>query len=207
MPARTAHMAILILAAGASNRMGQMKQLLPWKKTTLLDHAIDNAKKLENAAVFVVLGAHSEKVRKNSTAKHVVFIDHIGWRKGIGSSIAHGIGHIMATGSSYSSVLMLLCDQPLIDPIYLRRMSNAFQKNDKGIIATTYPKGVGVPAIFRSNYFQELGCLNKDKGAQSIIKKYEYDVFALRPDGKEIDLDTKEEYEDLIRRTSNGNDT
>ena len=52
-------LAVLILAAGASSRMGKPKQLLPWKNTTLLGHAIAQAKKV-STAVFVVLGANAE---------------------------------------------------------------------------------------------------------------------------------------------------
>ncbi len=196
------HIAVLILAAGASSRMGRIKQLLPWKKTTLLGNAIESAQDLENPDIFVVLGAHVDKIKENSVVKNIVCIDHTDWEKGLGSSIAFGIRHIVATRGDYHGILIMLCDQPLIDSIYLNVMVDTLKKNTKGIVATAYGNRVGVPAIFDKKYFPELMELNEDKGAKSIIGKHKYDVSTIRPDGKEIDLDNLEDYKNLISKIS-----
>src|SRR5260221_13242839 len=46
----------LILAAGASSRMGTPKALLPWGQTTLLDSAIRSARSVPIEEIVVVLG-------------------------------------------------------------------------------------------------------------------------------------------------------
>lgn len=194
------NIAILILAAGASSRMGQIKQLLPWKKTTLLGNAIENAQGIENSDIFVVLGAHSEKIKEGVGIKNVEYVTHTDWEKGLGSSIAYGIRHIVATERLYSGVLIMLCDQPLIDSVYLNTMVDIFVNKGKGIVATAYGNRVGVPAIFDKKYIPELIELREDEGAKKIIGKHKIDVLILKPGGKEIDLDTLEEYKNLISK-------
>ena len=56
--------AILILSAGASKRMGTPKQLLKWGKETLLENAVSTAVNVENASLFVVLGANAELIQQ-----------------------------------------------------------------------------------------------------------------------------------------------
>ena len=56
--------AILILAAGKSTRMGTVKQLLPFKKSTLLNHCINQALQSKTDSVFCVLGAYKELITK-----------------------------------------------------------------------------------------------------------------------------------------------
>lgn len=194
--------AILILAAGTSSRMGQIKQLLPWKKTTLLGNAIENAQHIENSDVFVVLGAHSEKIKEGVAISSVVYIDHTDWEKGLGSSIAYGMQCIEATERKYSRVLIMLCDQPLIDSVYLNTMVDTFKNIEKGIVATAYGDSVGVPTIFDKKYIPELVELGEDEGAKKIIGKHKTDVSIINPGGKEIDLDTLEEYKNLVSKIS-----
>ena len=196
------NIAVLILAAGTSSRMGRIKQLLPWRTTTLLGNAIENALGIENSDVFVVLGAHSEKIRERIGKANVVCLDHRDWKKGLGSSIAFGMRHVITAERTRPAVLILLCDQPLIDSVFLNTMVETFEKNKNGIVATAYGNRVGVPAIFDATYFSELRDLGEDKGAKNIIEKYKNDVLILKPDGKEIDLDTLEEYQSLISKIS-----
>ncbi|MBG7631334.1 MAG: NTP transferase domain-containing protein, partial [Bacteroidetes bacterium] len=53
------NIAMLILAAGESKRMNGIKQLLPWKNTTLLGNAIEQGLNSNVNLVYVVLGANS----------------------------------------------------------------------------------------------------------------------------------------------------
>ena len=102
---------ILILAAGSSTRMGQPKQLLPWKNSTLLGNTIETAKALTKN-ILVVLGAHAELIEEK-LPKDVNRIINIGWNSGMGSSIALGVQQLeRALGPE--RILILLVDQPLI---------------------------------------------------------------------------------------------
>ena len=58
--------AILVLAAGKSSRMKGIKQLLKIDNKTLLEHTLEEAKKVNSKNVFCVLGANAEKIKKET---------------------------------------------------------------------------------------------------------------------------------------------
>lgn len=192
------NIAIVLLAAGESSRMGRAKQLLPWKNSTLLGNAIQSAKQSKAKHIYVVLGAKATNIKDYHDDKAIHWVVNQYWKKGIGSSIASGTAHVLKTSASYDGILIMLCDQPLIDTIYLNELMDTFSKTDKGIVATTYKHGNGVPAIFDKMYFLELEKLTEDFGAKDIILKNLEDMVALNPKGKERDLDTMQEYNELL---------
>jgi molybdenum cofactor cytidylyltransferase len=105
--------AILILAAGNSSRMeDKIKQLLPWRQTTLLGHAIHEAKKLKAQAVYVVLGANAEIIKPTISEEDVLILEYKYWKQGIGTSIAFGVQQLVKE-NKYDAVLIQLADQPL----------------------------------------------------------------------------------------------
>jgi len=192
--------AIIILAAGKSTRMGKPKQLLSWRSTTLLGHALKNAQAICPDHVYVVLGANAEKIEKSVEENTAHFIFNENYEKGLGSSLAMGIGSILKTNKKYQAVLVTLCDQPLVDIGYLNQIINTYRKGDSEIIATAYANRAGVPALFDKRYFDGLLALHEDFGASQMIKKYQTDVKTVDPRGKALDIDTWDDYMALIRR-------
>jgi len=88
----------------------------------------------------------------------------------------------------------------LIDAPYLNCLIDTFTEEKKGIVGTSYGTRVGVPVIFGSKYFAELQKLYEDFGARDIILKNLSDCMSLKTDGKEFDIDTKEDYRTLLGR-------
>ncbi len=196
--------AVLILAAGGSSRMGKPKQLLPFGQDTLLTHAIRTAQKVEGTDVCVVIGAESETIEKSLNKLHVRTIVNSNWQEGIGSSIAVGIREIGA--SKYHGALILLADQPAVDEAHLTKLLQAFDNNPTRIIATAYPINVGVPALFGHEHFQALMGLSGDQGAQKILKQS--DPIVIEPPSYFDDIDTPEDHArcvaDFINRPLKG---
>ncbi|MEE1963439.1 nucleotidyltransferase family protein [Allomuricauda taeanensis] len=187
---------ILILAAGASMRMGgKTKQLLPWAGTTLLGHAIQQATQVSETVV-VVLGAKSELIEQQ-VPNQVETIVNPNWEQGIGSSISVGVGHILNLCKTMDGVLIMLGDQPFLDADYLQKLVRGFNNGEHAIVATSYGKKMGVPAIFSPSVVTELSGLNQDVGAKQIIEKYADRAKGMDPEGKEIDVDTMETYHRL----------
>ncbi|MDE3740444.1 nucleotidyltransferase family protein [Maribacter polysaccharolyticus] len=196
------HIAIIILAAGGSSRMKQPKQLLSWGENTLLGHTMNVALESEAGQVYVVLGAHMEQIKPKIDNPKTIFISHNGWKQGIGSSISCAAHYILNAQKGYKALLFMLCDQPLIDAEYLNDMLCAFDTGNKKIIATAYKQGNGVPVLFHKKYIPELAALGGDSGAKEVIVNNIEEVLSLKPNGKQIDLDTFEEYQHLKNQTN-----
>lgn len=198
--------AILILAAGSSSRMGKIKQLLPWKDSTLLESVIRNAKLSKAGEVLVILGANAGIIKESiHKTNEVSIIENTMWRQGIGSSISCGINYLSDYLQEVTAVLILLADQVLINTEYLNRMIEEYNPGKKDLIATKYPDKTGVPALFGEIYFQELAKLDKDHGAHFLLKKLSDKIYTLDTFGKTFDIDTKEDYDSLLEMTSKNN--
>lgn len=192
---------LLILAAGASSRMGETKQLLSWEDTTLLGNAIQTAKACGTNSVTVVLGANAAIIQKQLVQSSIQIVENTEWQTGLGSSIACGTKFILQSKPDTEAILVMLADQPLIDTAYLNIMLAAYSNNDKAV-ATAYKHKAGVPALFPKSYFRKLLTLDDDYGAKKIINSPSENFLVVEPGLKTRDIDTKSDYEDL-RNTSN----
>lgn len=199
---QSTNIALIILAAGESSRMQQPKQLLPWGKTTLLGHAIHVARECDANHTYTVLGANALAIQQKIDLSNTHCIINTDWKKGIGSSIAKAAQHLLKSETAYDALLFTLCDQPLINAEYLNGMIMAYGNGDKKIIATAYDHGNGVPVLFHKKFIGELLALHGDSGAKEIIAKNNKEVFSITPEGKQIDLDTYEEYQHLKNQTN-----
>lgn len=189
--------AILILAAGNSARMQEkIKQLLPWKKTTLLGNAIEQALKVKQD-VYVILGAHSGRIKKSLQGLEIHLLEHKEWEKGIGSTIAYGLTYVKEQ-KKYNAVFIQLADQPLMNSRYLNKMLQFYQRNPTKIIATKYSISPGVPAIFGREHWEALMALSGDSGAKQLLKSKE--VITMDPKDKAVDIDTWSDYQKLLQQ-------
>ncbi|WP_142785743.1 nucleotidyltransferase family protein [Changchengzhania lutea] len=198
---KSSNIIVVVLAAGASTRMGMPKQLLPWANTTLLNHSIDTVSKLDGLAeIIVVLGAHYSTIKNHITNRQLTILNNEKWQSGLGASIACATKHIESLKHETHGILFTLVDQPLIPDEYLQKLIHNF-KDFNDIIATRYEdKKTGVPALFGIPYFKELSNLNNDFGAKQIMKTYESRIKTLKLDVNSVDLDTQKEYNDLYKQ-------
>lgn len=194
------HISIVVLAAGASKRMGSPKQLLKWGDGTLIGNAIETVSKLASNELIVVLGAHYELIKNVIQTSPVTILNNENWEKGLGSTIAFAVEYLQNSKSNVDGVLITLCDQPLITADFLNLFISKFQSGKNQILATSYGNGKqGVPVLFDKVYFNDLEKLNSDEGAKEILKKYSSHVEALTPQMDNKDLDTSEEYTALYQ--------
>ena len=190
--------AILILAAGESKRLGEPKQLLPYKKTNLLAHAIEQVKSIERSEVFVVIGAHFSDIFQSIRGQKITVLKNNNWEKGMGSSLSKGIEFIKKKGS-FDRVLVTLSDLPLVTLSHYEELISLSKTSRKRIILTDYEDTSGVPAIFDKSLYNELSLLSDDEGAKPVIKKYKKEVIKLTSKTPYFDVDTKEEYQKLLK--------
>ena len=192
--------AILILAAGGSSRMGSPKQLLKWKDSNLLDQTISKAIQLKTEEVVVVLGANSDKILPKIDQNKVNILINQNWEFGLGSSISEGIKFIQMSYPDLQGVLIMLSDQPLIELDHYLTLIDVFTSGSRQIIATKYNDGkLGVPALFDSFYFNDLSELNSETGAKKLLSKYSDNVISIKNDQSAFDIDTHKQYLELYR--------
>lgn len=189
--------AILILAAGESKRLGKPKQLLPYKKTTLLSHTIEQLKPIENSQIFVVVGAFFQEVFQSIRGQSVTVLKNQQWENGMGSSLSKGIEFIKKK-DLYDRVLVTLSDLPLTTTSHYQELISLSISSRKRIILTDYKGISGVPAVFDKSLFNELSLLNSDEGAKPVISKYKKEVLKLISKTPYFDIDTKETYQELL---------
>jgi len=192
---------LVILAAGASTRMGTPKQLLLNQKRSFLCHVVETAVASICRPIVVVLGAHAEQLKHEVCHLPVQVVENAQWAAGMSSSIRAGIQVISAAPEKIEAVVLLLCDQPFVSPQIINQLVETYHFTGKSIVASAYAETLGVPALFSRTLFSELITLREAEGAKQIIMKHIDQVLSVPfPEGV-IDIDTPEDYEQFQTMT------
>jgi len=186
--------AAVVVAAGASRRMSGIKQLLPWKDTTMLGYVIEQLKTAGATDVFVVLGAHQEEILQKIDATDIIIIHNDNWAQGMGTSIARTIKYFRENQLEFDGLLIAACDQPLIKLDHYKKLINSCINRER-IIVSSFENGRGIPVVFDKAYFDKLSALTEDVGAKSVVKNHLDRLIQIDAPEAAIDLDTKERYE------------
>jgi molybdenum cofactor cytidylyltransferase len=187
---------IVLLAAGASARLGNPKQLVLYKGKTLLQHTLDVALEL-SGKVFVILGAGAAEVQKELETGPARVILNEQWEEGIGSSIRSGVECLKAVYPDAEGVMFLVCDQPHLTATILRNLIARQHETRRAIVASTYSDATGIPALFHRKYFQELEALKGDAGAKKLMLLHPEEVASIDFPLGSIDIDTPDDYKKL----------
>ncbi|MGI8467565.1 MAG: nucleotidyltransferase family protein, partial [Pyrinomonadaceae bacterium] len=147
---------IVILAAGASVRLGKPKQLLQFQRKSLIRRAAENSLATGCENVAVVLGANAEKIKKEIENLPLEIVINENWQNGMSSSIKTGLEKLSEIQPNLSAVILMLCDQPFVDAEMILRLIKTRRETQKMIAASDYKNTTGVPAIFSREMFEEL---------------------------------------------------
>ena len=99
---------VVILAAGASARMGRPKQLLLYRGQTLIRWAVESALAPVCRPIVVVIGAHAELVKKELEHSPVLVANNAQWQKGMSSSIRIGVETLVNSGGEIEGAVIML---------------------------------------------------------------------------------------------------
>lgn len=190
-----APVAAIVLAAGASRRLGQPKQLLMHGGETLLLRAIRLATEAGATPVIAVLGANSRLIRGTvDLANSIPVINH-SWEEGISTSIHAGLHALDEVALDEArplseGALILACDQLRLTANHLRALMETFDAPaEPSIIASAYAGVLGIPAVFPRTVFQQLRALRGDKGARTLLAQPPCPLIAVPFEGGEVDID------------------
>jgi xanthine dehydrogenase accessory factor len=187
--------AVVILAAGGSRRLGQPKQLVEIEGQSLVRRAAESALSAGSGSVHVVVGAEVDRVRASLDGLPVELVINEAWREGVASSIRAAIDAIERRERPVETLVLMLCDQPGVSGDVLRRLLEAYRMTRAPVVASRYPEGPGVPALFHAELFPALKTLDGDVGARQLIRHLDRDVVTI-PFAMPDDIDTPG---DLVR--------
>jgi len=192
----------IILAAGASARMGGPKQLLDLGGVNLLDHILKESLNSQLDFVVLVLGCHSKKVRKELKADiqnpRLIVVENRGWQAGISSSIARGVREVQ---DRCDHCMIILADMPYTSAGIINDLLEQYLASGLQLGAIQVDNRRSLPAIFSRELFKELQLLEGDTGARDLFMKYSGDECLVSADGDfhDLDIDTPEDYQTFMR--------
>jgi molybdenum cofactor cytidylyltransferase len=185
----------VVLAAGDSRRLGEPKQLLPYRDTTLLGATLEVARRAGFDQLIVTLGAAAPAVRDavELDGVDVVVVDDSG--TGCSASLRAALDRV-DPGSE--GIVLMLGDQPRVDPATARRLATEGPGAD--IVVCRYDDGIGHPFWLSRSVFGELRQLHGDKGVWKLVESGRQQVRELAVDGAiPLDVDTWDDYRRLVK--------
>ena len=184
-------LAVLVLAAGSSSRLGEPKQLLQYKDKTLIQIAVEKALEV-SPNVTVILGANADTIIQEIILYPISIVINHKYYKGIGNSISYGLSSI----EEFNKTLIMLCDQPFIPLSHFEKILRESEIENE-IVCSLYNEKLAVPALFPKKYYNLLINLKGDHGAKQIIKENSSICIPLE-NKYAIDIDTKEDLKNYI---------
>jgi molybdenum cofactor cytidylyltransferase len=178
--------AAVVLAAGASTRLGEPKQLVMLGEENLLERTVRVAREAGCSPVVVVVGVDSQQVLARSALGDVVTVINDQWKEGMASSIRLGVRTLEVVANHVDGVLLMTCDQPAVTVKHLFQLMLISE-----VKASRYAGRNGVPAFFPSMYFERLMNLKGDAGARELLAEARYEEL----ENGELDVDTVKDLE------------
>lgn len=194
---------LVILAAGASKRMGSPKQLLSFKGKSLIRHSAFVGLSSLASKCVAVLGANEMAIlpeidHLSVHQKLLTIVSNPDWEEGMASSIRLGIETLASEKSRLEAVIFMLCDQPFVSAELINELITTYRQTKSEVVACTYQNGVtGVPALFSKEVFPALWSLKGDTGARKVIQQFTDKLTTIPFPQGDIDLDTPEAYQAL----------
>lgn len=159
--------AVIVLAAGRSQRMGSRnKLLLPIDGRTIIEHAVEAAVRSSIGPVILVVGAEGEQIGNVLKRHPIRLITNRAYEEGMASSIRTGVG---AAGSTCTGYAICPGDMPRIQSSTFQVLARTLKANPEHIVLPQFEGQTGHPVLFGRRYYRSLLQLEGDVGARSII--------------------------------------
>jgi molybdenum cofactor cytidylyltransferase len=185
----------IILAAGGSIRMGRPKQLLPWKRETLIHHVTSTVIGAGLDQIIVVVGASEEQVREELIDLPVEIVVNQNWESGQSTSVQAGLSAIT---ENCGSAIFFLADQPGISRTLIRSMIERHAATLAPIVAPIVDGQRGNPVLFDRSTFSDFDSIRGDTGGRELFSRYPVSWIEWHDPAVLSDIDTDDDYQRLI---------
>ena len=159
----------IILAAGASRRMGTPKALLQFQGETFLDRLIRLFSAVASP-VIVVVGHHAEAIRSGiQRSPEAVFVTNPDPERGMLSSLQCGLA---AIPSEAQAALFTPVDHPNLEASTLEQLTSDFLATQAPVTVPTHDGKHGHPVCIARPVMAELLGLPPEAQASDVIHRY-----------------------------------
>jgi len=160
-------LAVAILAAGQSRRMGQPKALVPYQGLTFVERLLEVTRHPRIGLTRIVLGANAEEIRAKLSVAPASIIVNPDWPKGQLSSLQAAIRSLPPQITE--GLLLCPVDHPLVSNHLVAELIEAFDAGGKAVVLPTYRGRRGHPVIFRATLYEELLRAPLELGARQVV--------------------------------------
>jgi len=190
----------LVLGAGGASRLGRPKQLLPYRRSTLLGHVVDVARACPFDQLVVAIGGAAGEVRSAVDLAGADVVHNDAYGAGCSSSIAAALG---AFDPRCDLMVLILGDQPGVSAATVAALLAG--RGDAALAVCRYDDGRGHPLAFDRSTFPDLADLHGDKGVWRLLDRWSEDVIEVPVAGPiPLDVDTDEDYRAMLETASGG---
>ena len=189
----------VVLAAGASTRMGTQKLLLPLGGEPLVRRTVRQVCDAGFDDVLVVVG--------NDWENTLAALDGLPMRHAVNAEYASGMGSSFRTAVEHltdsAAAMFALADQPFVTTHEYRTVLDTYRRHAPAIVSVRYGEVMAPPHLFEREFFPELAQL--EHGARSVLQRHRERTTVLQfPPDLLVDIDTPEDYELARSRLSSG---
>jgi molybdenum cofactor cytidylyltransferase len=189
----------VVLAAGASTRMGLQKLLLPFGDEPLVRRTVRQVCDAGADEVLVILGSEHEEVLAALEGLRIRHAINPEYETGMGSSFRTAVTHLAGSAAA----MFALADQPFVTAKEYRALLETYRERGPALICARYGDVTAPPHLFTRELFPELAELQR--GARPVIERHRDRAVVLQfPPELLADIDTPEDYERAKSRLSSG---
>ena len=184
----------LVLAAGASRRLGEPKQLLAYKGTTVLGATLEMARSCGFDQLLVTVGGAWAEVGHRVDFRDCHVVENEQYASGCSSSIGAAIAVV---DDRAEGIVLLLGDQPDVTTAAVAKLIEG--AGTSPLAVCRYGDGVGHPFWFRRQVFDDLLGLHGDKAVWKLLESDRSRVREVVIDGNiPLDVDTWQDYQAML---------
>jgi CTP:molybdopterin cytidylyltransferase MocA len=201
--------AAIVLAAGASTRMGASKPLIEWGETTLLRWELDQLARSSVDRIVVVTGRHADDVRRSlgDGARYCVFNSR--WPHGRAGSLARGAQGLLAllerdgtpeAPEALEAVVVLNVDQPTRHDI-IDALVDELRDCGADVVQPAFEGKGGHPVVVAGRLLAELADVQEETlGLRAVLERHPPHPLVMDNEPVvRLDLDTPDTLEEARR--------
>lgn len=186
--------AVVVLAAGWSSRMGGLKPLLPFGDRTVLGHVLSTIAHAAVGPAYVVVGNEAGRVAPVAEDHGAAVVENAAFSEGMMSSVKAGISALPA---NVDAVMILPADVPLVRAETLRQVAQSAGSSEAVVLRPTFRGRPGHPPLIRRSLFAEILAAPPEATLRDSLERHGPEALPVIDSGILRDMDYPDDYRRL----------